>query len=110
MSYWTTILLFQTLGVTLATLGQQWRATAHDAVFNERVASGASIYGETFQKRQELLANVTGAPQAAQMTAAQAAQLLARESALLAHVDYFGLAAVLGFAEVLVTLIQRVFR
>ncbi len=65
---------------------------------------------ETFQKQQESLANVTGAPQAAQMAAAQVAQLLARESTLPAHIDYFGLAAVLGFAEVLVTLIQRVFR
>ncbi|RDJ97803.1 MFS transporter [Paraburkholderia lacunae] len=98
------------LGITLATLGQQWRTTAHYAVLNERVASNDPIYVEIFQKLQESLTNVTGAVPAAQMATAEVAQLLARESALLAHIDYFGLVAVLGLAGVLVTLIQRVFR
>ncbi|RQR40234.1 MFS transporter [Burkholderia sp. Bp9143] len=98
------------LGITLATLGQQWRTTAHYAVLNERVASNDPIYVEIFQKLQESLATVTDAAPAAQMATAQVAQLLARESALLAHIDYFRLVAVLGLAGVLVTLIQRVFR
>lgn len=98
------------LGITLATLGQQWRTTAHYAVLNERVASGEPIFVETFQKLQDALIQATGAAQAAQMATAQVAQMLARESALLAHIDYFGLVAVLGLAGVVVTLVQRVFR
>lgn len=98
------------LGVTLATLGQQWRTTAHYAVLNERVSSNNPIYMEIFQKLQEPLSNVTGSAQAAQMATAQIAQMLAHESALLAHIDYFRLVAVLGVAGVLVTLVQRVFR
>jgi hypothetical protein len=98
------------LGITLATLGQQWWTTAHYAVLNERVASNDPIYLEIFQKLQESLTNMTGAVPAAQMATAQVAQLLAREAALLAHIDYFRLIAVLGLTGVLVTLIQRVFR
>jgi len=98
------------MGVTLATLGQQWRTTVHYAVLNERVASNDPIYLEMFHKLQESLTNVTGAAQAAQMATAQIAQMLGKESALLAQIDYFGLVAVLGLAGVLVTVVQRVFR
>lgn len=98
------------VGITLATLGQQWRMTAHYAVLNERVASNDPAYVALFQKIQESLANTVGAGPAAQMATAQIAQMLSRESALLAHIDYFSLVAVLGLAGVVVTLVQRVFR
>ena len=97
-------------GVTLATLGQQWRTTVHYAVLNERVAANEPVYREMALKLQDSLAQVAGAAQAAQMATAQIGQLLARESALLAHLDYFALIAVLGLAGVLVTSIQKVFR
>jgi len=40
------------MGITLATLGQQWRTTVHYAVLNERVASNDPIYLEMFHKLQ----------------------------------------------------------
>lgn len=97
-------------GITLATLGQQWRTTVHYAVLNERVAASEPVYRELALRLQESLTQVAGAEQAAQMATGQIAQLLARESALLAHLDYFALIAVLGLAGVLVTSIQKVFR
>jgi MFS family permease len=98
------------LGITLATLGQQRWTAAHYATLNARVASNDPNFVEIFQKLQQSLTDVTGAVPAAQMATAQIAQLLAREAALLAHIDYFQLVAMLGLAGVLVTLIQRVFR
>ncbi|CAG9183275.1 hypothetical protein LMG23992_04947 [Cupriavidus laharis] len=74
------------------------------------VAFGDPVRVETLQKLQESLTNVAGAAQAAQMATAEVARMVARESALLAHIDYFGLVAMLGLAGVAVTLIQRVFR
>jgi hypothetical protein len=61
-------------------------------------------------QRQASLTEVVGAAPAAQMEMAQVAQSRARESALLAHTDYFGLLAGHGLEGVLITLIQRVFR
>ncbi|WP_266169117.1 MFS transporter [Dyella subtropica] len=98
------------LGVTLATLGQQWRTTVHYGVLNAQVNPDNPIYAATVQRLQDALASTVDAGQAAAMATAQVAQMLAQQASMLANIDHFKLIAVLGILGVLVTLVQKVFR
>lgn len=98
------------LGITLATLGQQWRTTVHYGLLNAQMNPDNPIYAATIQHLQEALTSTLGAGQATVVATAQVAQMLAQQSAMLANIDHFRLIAVLGCLGVLVTLVQRVFR
>lgn len=98
------------LGITLATLGQQWRTTVHYGWLNAQVNPDNPIYAATIQRLQDPLNSIVGSGQAAALATAQVAQMLAQQSSMLANIDHFRLIAVLGILGVLVTLVQRVFR
>lgn len=98
------------LGITLATLGQQWRTTVHYNVLNAQVAPDNPAYLDTIRHLQAALAGSVGPAQAAQIAVARVTQALAQQSALLANIDHFMLIAALGLLGIVVTLVQRVFR
>jgi hypothetical protein len=98
------------LGISLATLGQQWRTAVHYAVLDNRASQGDPAYQAVFEHLRDGLALVVGPTQAAPMATARIAQLLAQQSAMLANIDHFTAIAALGVLGVTVTLVQRVFR
>jgi MFS family permease len=98
------------LGITLATLGQQWRTTVHYGVLNTQVAPGHPVYAATLQRLQGALTAAVGPVDAAQIATARIAQILSQQSAMLANIDHFALVAMLGILGMLVTLTQKVFR
>ncbi|MFC5525870.1 MFS transporter [Rhodanobacter ginsengisoli] len=98
------------LGISVATLGQQWRATVHYNVLNAQVTPDNPVYLATIRHLQGALTPSVGPSEAARIAVAEVARMLARQSALLANIDHFRLIAVLGVLGVAVTLLQRVFR
>ncbi|MGA9334143.1 MAG: MFS transporter [Rudaea sp.] len=98
------------LGITLATLGQQWRMAVHYAALNTRISAGDPRFRMVFDRLHEALAQVVGPTQAVALAIGRVAGMLAQQSAMLANIDHFRWIAVLGLAGVVVTLIQRVFR
>ena len=98
------------LGISVATLGQQWRTTVHYNVLNAQVTLDNPVYLATIQHLQNVLATSVGQVQAAQIAVARVAQSLAQQSALLANIDHFMLIAALGLLGIVVTFVQKVFR
>jgi hypothetical protein len=98
------------LGITFATLGQQWRAAVHFAALNGNVAADNPAFTASAQNLVAALATRVEAPLANQMAVAQVALLLQQQAALLANIDHFVAVAALGVLGVLITLGQRVFR
>jgi MFS family permease len=98
------------LGISMATLGQQWRTTVHYNVLNAQVTPDNPIYLATIRHIEDALVGRVGRVEAAQIAVARVAGLLAQQSALLANIDHFMLIAVLGLLGIVVTLLQRVFR
>jgi MFS family permease len=98
------------LGITLGTLGQQWRAAEHYATLGARVNPANPAFAATLQRLQEALTPSMGPAQAARIATAQLAQMLSQQSALLANIDHFLAIAALALLGVLVTLVQRVLR
>ena len=72
------------LGITLATLGQQWRTAVHYSVLNAEINPGNPIFTATLRHLQETLTAKVGPVQAARIATAQVAQLLYQQSAMLA--------------------------
>lgn len=98
------------LGITLATLGQQWRTTVHYSVLNAQVNPDNALYRSLIGHLQDALASTVGPVRAAQIATAQVSQMLAQQSSMLANIDHFKLIAVLGLLGIAVTLVQKVFR
>jgi hypothetical protein len=98
------------LGISVATLSQQWRSTVHYNVLNAHVTPDNPVYLATIHHIEGALAGRVGPVEAAQIAVARVAGLLAQQSALLANIDHFMLVAVLGLLGIVVTLLQRVFR
>jgi len=98
------------LGITVATLGQQWRTTVHYNMLNAQVTPDNPVYLATIQHLRDALTSSVGPANAAQIAVARVAQMLAQQSALLANIDHFRLIAVFGVLGIAVTLLQRVFR
>jgi MFS transporter, DHA2 family, multidrug resistance protein len=98
------------LGISVATLGQQWRTTVHYNVLNAQVTPDNPVYLATIQHLQGALSSSVGQVQAGPIAVAQVARMLAQQSAMLANIDHFTLIAVLGALGIVVTLAQRIFR
>ncbi|MEO7432063.1 MAG: MFS transporter [Dokdonella sp.] len=98
------------LGISLATLGQQWRTAVHYDVLNVQITPDNPIFVTTVKHLTDALSSSIGPVEAAQVAVARVAQLLAQQSALLANVDHFMLIALLGVLGIVVTLSQRIFR
>jgi MFS transporter, DHA2 family, multidrug resistance protein len=98
------------VGISLATIGQQWRSAVH----YEFLAAQVNAYNPRFvatlaQLRQALGAELPPSD-AAKAAMAQLAQMVAQQAALLSSIDHFGLVAVLGVMGMLTAAAQRVFR
>ena len=98
------------LGISLATLGQQWRTAVHYGVLNVQVTADSAVYRATIRHLQDALTGSIGAGQAARVAVARVAQMLGQQSAMLANIDHFELIAALGVLGIAVTLLQRIFR
>ena len=98
------------LGITLGTLGQQWRAAEHYVALGARVNAANPAFAVTLQRLQETLTPSVGPAQAARIATARVAQMLSQQSVLLANIDHFLIIAALALLGVLVTLVQRVLR
>ncbi len=98
------------LGITLATVGQQWRGAVHQEVLVAQINPYNPNFVATLQHLQQALSATMAPPAAAQAAMAQVAQMVAQQSALLAGIDHFGMIAALGLLGVMVTLVQRTFR
>lgn len=98
------------LGITLATLGQQWRTAVHYGVLNAWITPDAPRYVDAVRHVQAALAGTLGAGPAAQVATASVARQLAQQAALLANIDHFHALELLGLSGIVVTLVQRVLR
>jgi MFS family permease len=98
------------LGITLATLGQQWHTAVHYAALDNRIVPGDPAFEATVDRLREVLVPLVGAQRAMPLAMAHIAQALSQQAAMLANLDHFALVAVLGFLGIAVTLLQRVFR
>jgi MFS family permease len=98
------------MGITLATIGQQWRAAVHYEALSAQVNNYNANFVATLQSLQQALGTTLPAPEAARVALAQVAQMVEQQATLLAGIDHFGLIAVLGALGILVTAVQRVFR
>jgi len=98
------------LGISIATLGQEWRTTVHYNVLNAQVTPDNPVYEATIRHLQEALSTSVGPAQAGQIAVARVAQMLNQQAALLANIDHFSMIAMLASLGIVVTLLQRVFR
>lgn|SRR6185437_11409694 len=98
------------LGVTLATLGQQWRTAVHYAALDNRIEPGNPAFEATVGHLRAALAPLVGADQAMPLAMTRIGYALARQAAMLANLDHFAVIAVLGLLGIVMTLLQRVFR
>ncbi|TFW04795.1 MFS transporter [Oxalobacteraceae bacterium OM1] len=90
------------LGVALANVGFQARATHHYAVLAERIAEGGTAFGTQLDQ----LATALGTPQLAMV---QIAQQVTQQATLVASVEVFWLLMWFGVLGVAVMGLQRVF-
>ena len=95
-------------GVASSTLMLQWRATEHYNVLNVRFSPGDPIYQQTLASLTHALASRGAGVRAEHMALAQLAQLLGRESMLMACLDYFGV--IVGVVGAVVMFYQRLMR
>jgi MFS family permease len=98
------------LGITLATLGQQWRTAVHYAVLDTRISQGDPRFTLVFDRLHDALSHVVGPAQATPLATGRIAHLLFQQSSMLANIDHFACIAILGAAGIAVTLVQKVFR
>ncbi|MDY0749067.1 MFS transporter [Paucibacter sp. R3-3] len=98
------------LGVALATIGQQWRVAVHYSVLSQQLAVHNPAYVETIQRLQDYLSSMLAPSEAGKLAVAQASQMLAQQSAMLANLDHFSVIAGLGLLGIAVVMTQRVFR
>lgn len=98
------------LGITAATLGQQWRTTVHYNVLNARVTPDSPVFQVTVHHLQDALTASVGPVQAGQIAVARVAQMLSQQASLLANIDHFSVIASLAVLGIVVTLLQKVFR
>lgn len=98
------------LGISMATLGQQWRTTVHYSVLSAAVVADSPVYQATVGHLRDALSASIGPAQAGQVAVARVAQMLGQQAALLANIDHFTLIAALALLGIVVTLVQRVFR
>lgn len=98
------------LGITLATIGQQWRSAVHYEALAAQVNDYNPDFVATVQHLQQVFSAALPAGDAAKAALAQVAQMVAQQAALLAGIDHFRLIALLGVLGMLAAAVQRVLR
>lgn len=98
------------LGITLATIGQQWRTSVHYNALNTQFIADSPIYVALREQLEHALSGALPPAGAMQAATAQLAQQLAQQASLLANIDHFELVTALGVIGIAASLTQRVFR
>lgn len=100
----------QALGVTIATVGQQWLTTLHYSTLHGAFNPASPQFQETHARFTAAFSNSMDPVRAAESATAQIAQVLAQQSALLANIDHFRALAVVGVLAIGVSMFQKVLR
>ncbi|MBP0624030.1 MFS transporter [Cupriavidus consociatus] len=98
------------LGVTIATVGQQWLTTLHYSTLHGAVNVGSPQFQETIARYTAALSASMEPARASELAMVQIAQVLAQQSALLANLDHFRALAALSALAIMVSLVQKVIR
>jgi hypothetical protein len=98
------------VGITLATIGQQWRTAVHYSTLSAQVNPYNPVFDATIEQFQRAFAASMAPAEAAKAALARVAQMLAQQASMLANIDHFAAIAVLGTLGIAVILRQKVFR
>ncbi len=98
------------VGITAATLGQQWRTTLHYSALSESLNPFNPVFAATLDSLQHALGAAAPFADSTRMAFARVAQMTAQQAGLLANIDHFSAIAALGLLGIAVTLWQKVFR
>jgi hypothetical protein len=100
------------LGITMTTMGQQWRTAVHESVLNAEVSLVKSNFVATLQQVQDALTATVGPAQAARLAMALTVQMLPQQAAMQAHIDHVIVIviAVLGLLGAVVLMISSLWR
>ncbi|QQX89204.1 MFS transporter (plasmid) [Cupriavidus necator] len=98
------------LGISLATIGQQWRSTVHYDALARNIHPGNPIYLQAVDHLASQVSTVLGQADAGRVAVALVAQSLAQQANLLANLDHFSVIAVIGGLGVVVSLSQRLLK
>jgi len=98
------------LGISLATIGQQWRSTVHYDALARNIHLGNPIYLQAVDHLASQVSTVLGQADAGRVAVALVAQSLAQQANLLANLDHFSVIAVIGGLGVVVSLSQRLLK
>jgi MFS family permease len=98
------------LGVTIATVGQQWLTTLHYSTLHTAINAGSPQFQEAHARYAAAFSASMEPMRAAELATAQIAQVLAQQSALLASLDHFRALAAVAVIAIAVSLIQKVIR
>jgi len=98
------------IGITLATIGQQWRTAVHYSTLSAQVNPYNPLFDATIEQLQRAFAASMAPAEAAKAALARVAQMLAQQASMLANIDHFAAIAVLGTLGIAVILRQKVFR
>jgi len=102
--------LGQALGVTIATVGQQWLTTRHYSTLHDTIHLNSPQFQDAHARFTAAIAASSDPVRAAELATAQIAQVLAQQSALLANLDHFRALAVVAVLAIVVSLTQKVIR
>ena len=91
-------------GITLATVGQQWRTAMHYTALSEHLSAANPVFQQTLDTLQRAMGGDANA------AVARLGQMLAQQAAMLGHIDHFLAVAALGLVAMAVIGVQRVFR
>ncbi|MGO4304458.1 MFS transporter [Cupriavidus sp. RAF12] len=100
----------QALGVTIATVGQQWLTALHYSTLHGAVNPGSPQFHEAHTRYTAALSASMDPIRAAELATAQIAQVMVQQSALLANLDHFRALAVVALVAIAVSLVQKVIR
>jgi len=100
----------QALGIMLATIGQQWFSSRHYDVLRGGIVAGNSNFESAMASLTGYFSAVAGPAQARELAMEHIAQMVARQSVLLASLDHFRVVVGVALTAAVVSLTQRVFR
>ncbi|WP_042877357.1 MFS transporter [Cupriavidus necator] len=100
----------QALGVTVATVGQQWLTTLHYSTLHGTINPANPQFQEAHARFRAAFSASMDPVRAAEFATAQIAQVLAQQSALLANIDHFRALAVVAVLAIGVSMFQKVLR
>ncbi len=98
------------MGMTIATLGVQWRSALHQTRLVEAIVPGNPALAQTLDRLVPFSTPTVDAATAPSRSMAQVGAMVAQEATLLATLDYFWLLARFSLVVVALVLLERVIR